>query len=263
MPSSAVLAEHGLKALNSQDYPRAIDLYTQALQQTPGSPDYYIKRSTAYQRSTDYTNALKDAEIAVVLGYQRGKRELISSAQLRRGVSLFMERRYGDAAFCISEAERKVAGEKERNLIGIWKNKIEIQLSKLDHDDPMREVTVSEVPDAEVPVPEKQDGPVSVSLSKDGKAAPTTAPLLPTPGVSTPTNRIRHEWYQTASQVVLTIYVKGVPRDKATVEISSDSVGGGLGLLTGQFSDWERSRWLSLWPQEANGHSRSALSLTK
>jgi len=242
MPSSAVLAEHGLKALNSQDYPQAIDLYTQALQQTPGSPDYYIKRSTAYQRSADYTNALKDAEIAVVLGYQRGKRELISSAQLRRGVSLFMEKRYGDAAFCISEAERKVAGEKERNLIGIWKNKIEIQLSKLDHDDPTREVTVSEVPDAEAPTPEKQNEPVSVSLSKEDNSASTTAPLPPAPGVSTPTSRIRHEWYQTASQVVLTIYVKGVPKDKAIVEIDSDSVSGGLDLPTGLCSNWERSR---------------------
>ena len=242
MPSSAVLAEHGLKALNSQDYPLAIDLYSQALQQTPESPDYYIKRSTAYQRSADYTNALKDAEIAVVLGYQRGKRELISNAQLRRGVSLFMEKRYGDAAFCIAEAERKVAGEKDRNLIGIWKNKIEIQLSKLDPDDPMREVTVSEIPDAEVPVPKKQNESVPVSLSKEDRAASTTAPLPPAQGVSTPTSRIRHEWYQTASQVVLTIYVKGVPRDKATVEINCDSVSGGLNLLTGPFSDLERSR---------------------
>lgn len=173
----------------------------------------------------------------MVLGYQRGKRELISSAQLRRGVSLFMEKRYGDAAFCIAEAERKVAGEKERNLIGIWKNKIEIQLSKLDHDDPMREVTVSEIPDAEVPVPKKQNESVPLSLSKDDGAASTTAPLPPTQGVSTPTSRIRHEWYQTASQVVLTIYVKGVPKDKATVEINCDSVSGGLDLLTGPFSD--------------------------
>ena len=178
----------------------------------------------------------------MVLGHQRGKRELISSAQFRRGVPLFMEKRYGDAAFCIAEAERKVAGEKERNLIGIWKNKIEIQLSKLDHDDPMREVTVSEIPDAEVPVPKKQNESVPVSLSKEDRAASTTAPLPPAQGVSTPTSRIRHEWYQTASQVVLTIYVKGVPKDKATVEINCDSVSGGLNLLTGPSSDLERSR---------------------
>lgn len=178
----------------------------------------------------------------MVLGHQRGKRELISSAQFRRGVPLFMEKRYGDAAFCIAEAERKVAGEKERNLIGIWKNKIEIQLSKLDHDDPMREVTVSEIPDAEVPVPKKQNESVPVSLPKEDRAASTTAPLPPAQGVSTPTSRIRHEWYQTASQVVLTIYVKGMPKDKATVEINCDSVSGGLNLLTGPSSDLERSR---------------------
>ncbi|PWW72105.1 SGS-domain-containing protein [Tuber magnatum] len=236
MPSSAILAERGLKALNSQDYSQAIELFTQALRQTPESPDYYIKRSTAYQRSSNYANALKDAEIAVVLGYKRGKRELISSAQLRRGASLFMKKRYGDAGFCIGEAEKKVAGEKEKNLIGIWKNKIEIQLSKLDDDDPTREITVSEVPDVEVPIPGEQKESVPADRSGEDRALGTTAQPPPAPGVSTPASRIRHEWYQTASQVVLTIFVKGVPRDKATVEITSESVSVAFPLAGG--SEW-------------------------
>ncbi|CUS07902.1 unnamed protein product [Tuber aestivum] len=236
MPSSATLAEQGLKALSSQNYSQAIDLYTQALQQTPESPDYYIKRSTAYQRSSDYASALRDAEIAVVLGYKRGKRELISSAQLRRGTSLFMEKRYGDAAFCIAEAEKKAAGEKEKNLIGIWKNKIEIQLAKLDHDDPTREVTVSEVPDSEVPIPEERKEPVPTIRPGDGGATGVTVQPPPAPGVSTPAGRIRHEWYQTASQVVLTIFVKGVPRDKVAVQINNESVSVSFPLATG--SEW-------------------------
>ncbi|KAG0640133.1 hypothetical protein HOY80DRAFT_885213 [Tuber brumale] len=147
-----------------------------------------------------------------------------------------MEKRFGDAAFCIAEAEKKVSGEKEKNLIGIWKNKIEIQLSKLDDDDPAREVTVSEVPDAEVPIPRKQKEPAPVSLSGDDKVASDTVPPPPVTGVSTPASRIRHEWYQTASQVVLTIYVKGVPTDKATVEINSESVSVAFPLVTG--SEW-------------------------
>ncbi|KAG0134394.1 hypothetical protein HOY82DRAFT_577359 [Tuber indicum] len=147
-----------------------------------------------------------------------------------------MEKRFGDAAFCIAEAEKKVAGEKERNLIGIWKNKIEIQLSKLDDDDPVREVTVSQVPDAEVPIPEKRKEPTPASRSWDDKVASASAPLPPALGVSTPASRIRHEWYQTASQVVLTIYVKGVPKDKTTVEINSESVSVAFPLVTG--SEW-------------------------
>ncbi|RPB03524.1 SGS-domain-containing protein [Choiromyces venosus 120613-1] len=148
-----------------------------------------------------------------------------------------MEKRYGDAAFCISEAEKKVAVDKDKNTIGMWKNKVEMHLSKLDEDDPMREVTIPEVPDVEVPMPEKKKESATVSKPQEAGPASTTAPLAAAPtGVSTPANRIRHEWYQTPSQVVLTVYVKGVPKDKATVEITNDSVSVAFPLPTG--SEW-------------------------
>lgn len=232
MPSPASLAEQGLKALNSQDYVQAINFYTQALKQTPESPDYYIKRSTAYQRSSDYPRALEDAEKAVVLAHKRGKRELISSAQLRRGISLLMDGRVGDAGFCFEEAERKVVGEKEKNVIGVWKKKLELQLAKIDGDDVRLEVTVSAIPDVTIAAP-KSEEEVKPSSSETVPSSSSLPPLAaaaaaaPTPpaGVTTPVSKIRHEWYQTAGNVVLTVYVKGVPKDKATIEIDKNSVG--------------------------------------
>lgn len=222
MPSPATLADQGFKALNSQNYAQAVDLYTQALQQTPESPDYYLKRSTAYQRSSNYPLALHDAELAVVLAHKRGKRELIGIAQLRRGISLLMEGKLGDAGFCFNEADKKASGEKDRNIIGVWKTKLDMQLAKVDEDDITREVTVKEIPDVELPkavtVVEKAE---KNWVSEEGTRVTVPAPPA---GVITPPSKIRHEWYQTATQIVLTIYVKGVPKDKTSVEIKEKSV---------------------------------------
>ncbi|KAI5839625.1 hypothetical protein DFP73DRAFT_530062 [Morchella snyderi] len=219
MPSPATLADQGSKALNSQNYAEAIDLYTQALRQTPESPDYYLKRSTAYQRSSNYASALRDAELAVVLANKRGKRELIGVAQLRRGISLLMEGKLGDAGFCFSEAEKKASNDKDKNLISIWKGKLEMQLAKVDEDDITREVTVKEIPDVEIPrvTSEKTDLGQTVVQA----IAP---PIAHPKGVVTPPSKIRHEWYQTATHIVITIYVKGVPKDEATVEIKNTSL---------------------------------------
>lgn len=148
-----------------------------------------------------------------------------------------MEGRLGDAGFCFNEAEQKAANEKDKNLIGVWKSKLDMQLAKVDEDDVMREVTVKQIPDVELP---KATTPV-VQARKDSNATPQEAgnrpppPLLPPPvteGVITPPSKIRHEWYQTATHIVLTIYVKGVPKDKTLIDIKEKSVWNSLGLVS-------------------------------
>lgn len=230
MPSPATLADQGLKALNSQNYAQAIDLYTQALKQTPESPDYYLKRSTAYQRSSNYASALRDAELAVVLANKRGKRELIGAAQLRRGISLLLQGKLGDAGFCFNEAEKKAGNDKDKNLIGIWKGKLEMQLAKVEEEDISKEVTIKEIPDVEIPK--------VISEKKSSQTEQASDHVVPQPvphpkGVVTPPSKIRHEWYQTGTHVVITIYVKGVPRDEAAVEINERSVSIAFPLQSG------------------------------
>ncbi|RMZ87262.1 hypothetical protein DV736_g5512, partial [Chaetothyriales sp. CBS 134916] len=46
----------------------------------------------------------------------------------------------------------------------------------------------------------------------------TTAPSAPV------TTKVRHEWYQNAQSVIITLYAKGVPKDKAQVDIQDDSL---------------------------------------
>ncbi|KAF3920118.1 hypothetical protein AA313_de0202124 [Arthrobotrys entomopaga] len=246
----ANLAAKGAAALSSQDYPAAISFYTQALAGIPTSVDYYVKRSTAYQRAADYSSALSDAEIAVILAHRKGNREQLSAAQLRRGISLLLTEQYGDAGRCFAWAEKY--NDKDKS-IAFWQRKLEIELSKLLDDDVRREVTVKELPDKEVPKPSAKPAPKPKTTTaagdsgrveelpddyeepkkeaKDKGKAPVipmqeTKPAAPVPpaGVTTPADKIRHEWYQTNTSVTVSLFVKGVPKDEATVELEERSL---------------------------------------
>jgi suppressor of G2 allele of SKP1 len=230
MPSATSLAEQGLKAFNSSNYAEAITLYSDALSLNPEVPDCYLKRSVAYQRTSQHELALHDAELAVMLANRRGKRELIGSAQFRRGIALHLLGRYGDANFCFNEAAQRCS-EKERNMLGMWKKKLEIALEKVDEDDLSREVTVTEIPIVNIPKKEKvlelQPGGAKVADKQHTILAQTPTPSSPDSaptGVVTPASKIRHEWYQTSTHIVLTLYVKGVPKDRATVDITNETV---------------------------------------
>ncbi|KAK6517001.1 hypothetical protein TWF506_006880 [Arthrobotrys conoides] len=246
----ANLAAKGAAALSSQDYPAAISYYSQAIERLPTSVDYYIKRSTAYQRASSYSDALSDAEIAVVLAQRKGNRDQLSTSQLRRGIALLLLQQYGDAGACFGWAEKY--NEKDKS-IPFWNKKLEVDLSKVPDDDDRREVTITEIPNREVPKPSKpapakaasSSASTSKSAGDSGRveelpddyeepkktqqaepAPAATEPPKPTAlaGVSTPADKIRHEWYQTANSVTISLFVKGVPKESTTVELEKNSL---------------------------------------
>ncbi|KAI5780293.1 SGS domain-containing protein [Peziza echinospora] len=228
MSNHLEFSEKGSQALAAADYPAAITHYSKAIELLPTSPNNYIKRSTAYQRSAKYELALADAELAVKLGKERGVRETIGMAQLRRGISLYLLERYGDAGFCFGVA-KKLLGDKEKSL-SMWFGKLDMVLKDTDRipeDDFRREVTVKEIPDVEIPKAKPVEAPVKKEEVKAEAKKPEEPKPAPPPvpqGVTTPRDKIRNEWYQTATHVVFTLYVKGVPKDSATVEIEEHSI---------------------------------------
>lgn len=220
-------AARGAAALKEGKYAEAVTQYSTAIARSPGAVDYYIKRSTAYQRSSppDYNAALHDAEVAVNLATQRAKRELIGQAQLRRGIALFGLGRYADAGHCFSIAKKY--NEKESSLL-IWEKKVESKLRDLDEGAGEREVTIADTPDVELP---SQGDSVQGKKNSDvGKSPPRTTPegkgAVVADIVQTPANKIRHEWFQTTDTVTIELFAKGVPKDngKQIVEIEHQSV---------------------------------------
>lgn len=171
-------AAKGDKASAESNYHLAIQHYTHALSELPRAPAYYISRSTAYSRlkpadgGPDYQAALTDAEIALQLAKERGNRELILSAQMRRAVSLYQLERYGDAGYVFEIIAKKTKSEKApenkseqvqaamggpgsgwggpRNnysaQMPIWTAKLQRKLAELPKDDPKCTVSITEFP---------------------------------------------------------------------------------------------------------------------
>ncbi|KAF2198856.1 SGS-domain-containing protein [Delitschia confertaspora ATCC 74209] len=220
-------AARGAAALKADNFSEAIKYYTEAISILPTACDYYIKRSTAYQRSSppDPDKALSDAEIAVVLAHKRGKRELIKDAQFRRAVALFHRERYADAQYLFGLVEK--IDEKDK-MVPIWKIKVANKLKGLAEDDEKRNVTVKEVPEVDLPKVSTSKAPSasSTSTSTLTSAALKSAPVAKDSATITPTtaNKIKHDWYQNSENVYFTLLAKGVPKDQTTVEIEKDSL---------------------------------------
>ena len=236
-------AAKGAAALASSSFTAAVGHYNDAIASNPQAVDYYIKRSTAYTRVSppDHASALSDAETALVLAHKRAKRELIVQSQLRRGIALFGLQRWADSKQCFDWVKK--LDEKEKT-VAIWEMKVKGKLKDLTETDAAGKVTVEEVPHIELPTSSNTKPPEKPLLEKDGKehaqtAQPASAPAEIKPeGVQTPANKIRHEWYQTPDTVVVTLFAKGVPKDKATIDIQERALAISFPLPTGSEFDF-------------------------
>jgi suppressor of G2 allele of SKP1 len=217
MASQAAL---GMAALNANNYTEAITQYTAALHSNPESPDYYIKRSMAYQRSSppDYEAALSDASIAVVAATKRARRELIVQAQLRRAITLFCLKRYGDAKFVLDIVHEMDPKEKQ---LPMWQAQVTTKLQALDKDDETAKVTVEKVPKVEIPIPEKND---KASTKNEGSTGSNPESISASATAQTPSSKIKQDWYQNQSKIYFSLLAKGVPKEKTVVDIQERSI---------------------------------------
>lgn len=227
-------AGRGAIAIEGGNFKLAVACYTEAISQNPQAVNYYIQRSKAYTRLSppDHQAAFNDAELAVSLATKRAKRELIADSQLRRAVTLFNLERYADAKQCLQWVKK--LNEKEKTL-SIWEMKAETKLKGLADGDERGTVTVEEKPDVEVPkvgvgnssakqlekTAEASASTITNGTKEAGKEH--TAAVQPE-GVQTPPSKIRHEWFQTNDTVIVTLFCKGIPKDKATVDIKQGSL---------------------------------------
>ncbi|KAF3479449.1 glucose insensitive transcription protein 7 [Arthroderma uncinatum] len=153
-----------------------------------------------------------------------------------------------DAAFASRGSSATSQDTKTKQQLQIWEMKVKSQLAKIDPTDEKAKVTVKETPDIVVPSQDElraiyrsqlESGAALTSTSnvpsanKETKDIPTgtksadasAASFTQTPAAtpSTTPSRTRHEWYQSNDNVVITIYAKGVPKDKADIDIQETS----------------------------------------
>ena len=236
-------AAKGAAALASKDYTAAIGHYTDAIALNSQAVDYYIKRSTAYTRLSppDHEAAFKDSEIALVLANKRAKRELIAQSQLRRGIALFGLQRWADSKQCFGWVKK--LDEKEKS-VAMWDMKVNGKLKGLQEDDGAAKVTIAQIPDVELPTAAAKKVDAKSEQKPNGTSNGTPAETGTKPsdsqpdGVQTPASKIRHEWYQTSDTVVVTLFAKGVPKDKAAIDIQKRSLAISFPLPTGSDFDF-------------------------
>ncbi|BCR98967.1 co-chaperone SGT1 [Aspergillus luchuensis] len=268
-------ASLGDTALQSSDPTTATLHYTTALLTHPRSPSYFIKRSTAFSRLKPTPNlpaALRDAESAVLLARERGKRELIVEAQLRRAIVLFLMGRYVAAEGVVGVVERMVGLDKEGNNgdkdedkeekvrramggassagkgveaeVRIWGAKIRAKVKGNGDEEGEK---VEEVP-VGVKVPGEKELRAQLEELRGGKSkskigggggdesqkvedkaekeeekAEVKEAQQQQQQQQQQQVKVRHEWYQSGETVVVTLYVKGVPKDKVAIELKEDS----------------------------------------
>lgn len=205
-------------AFNEGKYDKAIELYSKALESSK-SPLWLIQRSTAYQRTKQYELALADAEAALLVANDRGRREQIASAQFRRAITLYKMERFGDARMALNWSRE--GNDKEKGLTN-WMSMISQGYDACPEDDVRRKIVIEKFP-----------GNVSSSQQKRAKKASEStvnavAPAVQAPklgrGASTPLEKIRHEWYQSTNQVTISIMARDIPKDLAKVEFQDSEV---------------------------------------
>lgn len=234
-------ASKGEAALSSGDFASAISHFTSAIATSPQAVSYYIKRSTAHTRISppNYQAALSDAEIAVFLANKRAKRELIAQSQLRRAIALFGIEKYSESKQCIQWVRK--LDEKEKSL-AIWEAKIENKLKGRSEDVPNSKTTVPEIPEVQLPksgqsMPAEKSKSDNSTNGVDSSTSPSVNKPKPE-GVQTPASKIRHEWYQSSDTVSVTLFAKGVPKDRTIVDIKSSSLDISFPLPTGSDFDF-------------------------
>lgn len=247
-------ANQGAKALSSSDAKTAVEAYTKALIEHPTSPDYFTQRAVAFSRLKPprHDLALQDAEYGTLCGQKRGKRDKIQAAQQRRVVALYSLERYADAKLVLDSMKkwRPTNSKPQEMEHQMWEAKINNKLKTNPQEPTTAEYPSTTLPDEkvlkkllqqqlkkdgtfnydgeEVEVDMKDDDtkPESSTSQTGGSSSsvPSTTPATATASAPTPLQKIRHEWYQNNQNVIITLYAKGVQKDKAEVDIEEDSV---------------------------------------
>ena len=247
-------AKTGADALSAGDVAAAVTQFTKALLVHPTSPDYLTQRSAAFTRlkPARHDLALKDAELAVLCGRKRASRKHIQAAQLRRVISLYHNGRYAEAKYVLETMDKWFSkdGDKDQQVkdamskAGEKKGVMEAKIWTAKIDKKLAETSPQAVSSGEYPegdVSEKDlvnlyksqlgsDGNFNLEWQPGQESTPapsqqqsTSSTTNAAPSVPAPT-KVRHEWYQNQQSVIITIYAKGVPKDKAEIDIQDDSI---------------------------------------
>jgi len=213
----------GNEAFVDEDYDSAIKFYSEAVQLNSKNADYYLKRCNAYIKLENYVEAVKDADTSIKLNPKNSK------AHQRKGLALFHLKSFPSSLECYTTAlqydetneqvkqwVRKCEAEIDLKKQTCTKNKLTIGLSKVHAPPPPPDAKKKEDSSCKS---DAKDTPKSSSSSVVEKETATQADNIPMP-----VPKIKHDWYQTETHVIITVIVKNQNKDLVSCDFTAKTL---------------------------------------
>jgi len=201
----------GNEAFVDEDYDAAIEAYTEAIKLNSENSDYYFKRCNAYIKLDNFTDAVKDADESIK------RNNTNSKVYQRKGFALFSLENYEGAL----EAYTVATQHDENNAqIKQWLRKCEAEIDLKKGGCSQSKVSVG-LSKHHVP---KSDKPQCTDKEKDHSKKD------PLPLCST---KIKYDWYQTETHVIITVLIKNQNKDHVSVHFSPKTLSFNAKLSSG------------------------------
>ncbi|CAL4962557.1 unnamed protein product [Urochloa decumbens] len=179
------------EAFVDDDFELAAELYTQAIEAGPATADLYADRAQAHIKLGNYTEAVADANKAIELDPTMHK------AYYRKGAACIKLEEYQTAKAALELGSSYASGDSRFT-----------RLLKECEERIAEEANQAPVKTVEPPVA------ATVEDKEDVANMENTQPVVEPP--SKP--KYRHDFYNSATEVVLTIFAKGVPADCVVID---------------------------------------------
>ena len=165
------------------EYELALSQYDAAVAAMPASADALSKRAAAHLKLGNHTKALADTTASLKL-------EPTLKAYWRKGAACFALQEFEAARSAFASAATLSPASKELKR---WVRKCDAEM-------------------------DSETGALTVSVPAAAATPGTSSAPLPAPPPSTDGSKLRHEWYQTATHVVVSILARGVAKDAVSVD---------------------------------------------
>jgi len=221
--SGAELYKKGNESFVSEDYDRAIELYTSALSQDPTLLECYAAKAQALIRSEKYDVAKREADRGVDIlrgivnqdpnGKATGE---LKKCMQRSGVASFHLGKFKEAKNTFQETKKLDETDKGVNQWITWcDEKIARFGDNVNKSEPNKTTNKASTD-------EKVENSVSDTQAKAAQAQPAADPAPPTNEMPVP--KIKHDWYQTETHVIIEVRIKKLDPKEVKVDFHPTSL---------------------------------------
>ncbi|XP_062147157.1 protein SGT1 homolog [Alnus glutinosa] len=202
-PIASELAEKAQEAFLDDNFQLAVDLYTQAIDLTPNDANLFADRSQTHLKLNKFTEAVADADRAIQINPSMAK------AYQRKGTAYI---KLGD--YHTAKATLEIGASLLQNDFRFIKliKECDQHITDVCAEETTRDLPPSAEPTA-VASELSDETVVTLEKFKEGdntsQQMSTITPVIP---------KYRHEYYQKAEEVVVTIFAKGVPANSVVVD---------------------------------------------